>query len=605
MLKKFFLVVCGSFVGVFLALIFFTLTAVVMSFVIFGSMSSSLNSVPKVEKNSILYIDLEGTLEERESGANVQFMSLMSSTKVQQSLSTLIKGLAIAKNDKNIKGVYLDCRGMSSGMSSLYELREAIKDFKQSKKFVYAFGDEAIMQSDYYLASVADSIFLNPEGMVDIHGLGAATPYMKKLLDKVGVEMQVVRVGTFKSAVEPYMLEQMSDANRVQQEHYLGSLWGVISSDMAKDRAIDTTKFNALTDSVMTTMSSKELLSNKLIDKICYRSEFEDKLRAITDVEKEDDLKLVSAEDLVASNDDPMGTGNKIVAVLYATGEIKSGDGGSSSPMPTINGDAIYSEKMADQIRELQYDEDVKGLVLRVNSPGGSAFGSEEIWKALEDFKASGKPLAVSMSDYAASGGYYISSGAQRIFAEPLTITGSIGIFGMLPNASNFINNTLGVNIEEVSTNPNAIAGAYFKPLTEQQRSALQHMVERGYDTFTGRCAMGRKVSQDSIKSIGEGRVWDAITAQKIGLVDELGGLGAAVKWVAKQAKLKDGDYSVCDYPNTELSFMDMLSSMGYMKVESDMQKRMGLFYSSYEQLQAILGRDRVLCLMEPVEINF
>ena len=604
MLKKFFLVVCGSFVGVFLALIFFTISAIVMSFAIFGSMSSSMNKAPKVEKNSIMYIDLEGTLEERVAAENVQFMSLMSNKGVKQSLLTLIKGLEIAKNDNNIKGVYLDCRGMASGMSSLYELREALKDFKQSKKFVYAFGDEAIMQSDYYLASIADSIFLNPEGMVDIHGLGSATPYMKKLLDKIGVEMQVVRVGTFKSAVEPYMLEQMSDSNRVQQEHYLGSLWGIISSDMAKDRAIDTTKFNALTDSLLLTMSSKELLSNKIIDKTCYRSEFEDKLRAMTDVEKEDDLKLVSAEDLVASNDDPMGTGNKVVAVLYATGEINSGDGGSN-PMTAINGEGIYSELMAEQIRELQYDEDVKGLVLRVNSPGGSAFGSEEIWKALEDFKASGKPLAVSMSDYAASGGYYISSGAQRIFAEPLTITGSIGIFGMIPNASNLINNTLGVNIEEVKTNENALAGAYFNPLTEQQKAALQRYVERGYDTFTGRCATGRKISQDSIKRIGEGRVWDAVTAQKIGLVDELGGLGAAVKWVAKQAKLKDGDYSVCDYPNTEMSFMDMLSSMGYMKVESDIQKRMGIFYSSYEQLQAILQRDRVLCLMEPIEIKF
>ena len=604
MLKKFFLVVCGSFVGVFLALIFFTISAIVMSFAIFGSMSSSMNKAPKVEKNSILYIDLEGTLEERVAAENVQFMSLMSNKGVKQSLLTLIKGLEIAKNDNNIKGVYLDCRGMASGMSSLYELREALKDFKQSKKFVYAFGDEAIMQSDYYLASIADSIFLNPEGMVDIHGLGSATPYMKKLLDKVGVEMQVVRVGTFKSAVEPYMLEQMSDSNRVQQEHYLGSLWGIISSDMAKDRAIDTTKFNALTDSLLLTMSSKELLSNKIIDKTCYRSEFEDKLRAMTDVEKEDDLKLVSAEDLVASNDDPMGTGNKVVAVLYATGEINSGDGGSN-PMTAINGEGIYSELMAEQIRELQYDEDVKGLVLRVNSPGGSAFGSEEIWKALEDFKASGKPLAVSMSDYAASGGYYISSGAQRIFAEPLTITGSIGIFGMIPNASNLINNTLGVNIEEVKTNENALAGTYFNPLTEKQKAALQRYVERGYDTFIGRCATGRKISQDSIKRIGEGRVWDAVTAQKIGLVDELGGLGAAVKWVAKQAKLKNGDYSVCDYPNTEMSFMDMLSSMGYMKVESDIQKRMGIFYSSYEQLQTILQRDRILCLMEPIEIKF
>ena len=604
MLKKFFLVVCGSFVGVILALIFFTLASLLISFAIFGSMASSMGGA-KIEKNSIMYVKLEGSLNERESGGNTSLMSLMQNEGGGQSLSTLVKGLKIAKNDDKIKGIYLDCRGMAGGMSSLYELREAIKDFKTSKKFVYAFGDEGIMQSDYYLASAADSIFVNPEGMVDVHGLASATPYMKKLLDKVGVEMQVVRVGTFKSAVEPYMLEQMSDANREQQEHYLGSLWDVISNDIAKSRGIDSTKFVALTDSVMATMSTKDLKANKLVDHICYRSEFEDKLRKLTEVEMKDDLKLVTAEDLVASNDDPLGTGKAIVAVLYADGEIFSGTN-SGGGMPSMNSSGgIYSEDMAEVIRGLRYNDDVKALVLRVNSPGGSAFGSEEIWKALEDFKASGKPLAVSMSDYAASGGYYISSGAQRIFAEPLTITGSIGIFGMIPNASNLFNNTLGVKFEEVNTNPNAIAGAYFKPLTDQQRNALQQMVNRGYDTFTGRCAQGRKVSQDSIKVIGEGRVWDAVTAKQIGLVDEFGGLEAAIKWVAKQAKIKDGDHSVCDYPNVEMSLLDMLNSMGYVKVENDLQKRMGIFYNSYEQLQAIMGRDRVLCLMEPIEINF
>jgi len=267
--------------------------------------------------------------------------------------------------------------------------------------------------------------------------------------------------------------------------------------------------------------------------------------------------------------------------------------------------EGIYSEDMASLIRDLQYNEDIKALVLRVNSPGGSAFGSEEIWKALEDFKSSGKPFAVSMGDYAASGGYYISSGAQRIFAEPLTITGSIGIFGMIPNASNFINNTLGVNIEEVATNENAIAGALYKPLTDQQKNALQQMVNRGYETFTGRCAKGRKMSKDEIKHIGEGRVWDAVTARQIGLVDEFGGLEAAVRWVAKQAKIKEGDYSVADYPIPEDSFITLLKSMGYAHVQNDLQQRMGLFYSSYEQLQAIMNRDRVLCIMEPVEIKF
>ena len=603
MLKKFFLVVCGSFVGVFLALIFFTLTSVLMSFVIFGSMSSSMNKAPKIEKNSIMYINLEGTLNERD-GAGMKSLPMFAQNQSSQSLITLIKGLKIAKDDKRIKGLYLDCRGMASGMSSLYELREAIKDFKKSKKFIYAFGDEGLMQSDYYLASVADSIFINPEGMVDVHGLASSTPYMKGLLDKAGIEMQVVRVGTYKSAVEPFILDQMSDANREQQMHYLGSLWNVIASDIAKDRGIDSTKFNALTDSVMATMSSKELIENKIVDRTCYRSEFEDKLRGMTDVDKEDDLKLVNAEDLVATADDPMGTGKDVVAVLYATGEINSGYN-KGNPMSGVSGEAIYSEDMARQIRELQYNDDVKALVLRVNSPGGSAFGSEEIWKALEEFKASGKPMAVSMGDYAASGGYYISAGGQRIFAEPLTITGSIGIFGMIPNASNLFNNTLGVNFEEVKTNENAIAGALYKPLTEQQTQALQRMVERGYDTFTKRCAQGRKLTQDSIKAIGEGRVWDAVTAKRLGLVDELGGLQDAIKWVAQKAKLKEGSYQVSDWPNQEMSFIDMLNSMGYMKVENDMRQRMGIFYNTYEQLQVILGRDKVLCIMEPIEIKF
>lgn len=600
MLKKFFLIVCGSFVGAFLALIVVTLLSIVMSFVIFGSLSSSLGST-KIEKNSIMYMRLEGSLNERESPGLSSFMTMMQTKEKNQSLNTLVKGLKLAKENDNIKGLYLDCRGMASGMASLQELRNAIEDFKKSKKFVYAFGDEAILQSDYYLATIADSIFLNPEGMVDVHGLGSATPYFKKLLDKVGVEMQVVRVGSFKSAVEPYMLENMSDANRLQQEHYLGSLWGVISQDMAKARGIDRTQFNSMCDSLMAVMSSDELKANKIIDRTCYRTEMEDKLRDLTDVKKDEDLKLVTAEDLVNNAGSALTTGGgNEIAVVYATGEI---DGSSS--MPGMNDDGIDSEDLAQTIRELQYDDNVKGMVLRVNSPGGSAFGSEVIWKAIEDFKSTGKPVAVSMGDYAASGGYYISSGAQRIFADPLTITGSIGIFGMFPCASNLINNTLGVNFEEVTTNENALAGNFYKPLTDKQKAALQRMVNRGYDTFTKRCATGRKVSQDSIKVIGEGRVWDAITAKQIGLVDEFGGLGDAVKWVAKQAKLEEGEYAAVEYPDMEMSFMDMFSTMSSIRQENELRQRMGLFYTTYEQLQAILSRERILCLMEPIEIDF
>ena len=595
MLKKFFLVVCGSFVGSFLALLFFTATAILMSFVIFSAMGSSMGV--KIEDKSILYLRLEGELNERPSEMT-QMMAMITEDEQGQDLCTLIKSLKLAKDNNKIEGVYLDCRGMASGMSSLYELRNALVDFKKSKKFVYAFGDEGIMQSDYYLASVADSIFLNPEGAVDVHGLGAATPYMKNLLDKVGVEVQVVRVGTFKSAVEPYMLSQMSDANRLQQEHYLGSLWGVISKDIATSRKIAPETFSQLTDSVMITMSSEELMKNKIVDHLCYRTEMEDKLRKKTGVEMKDDLKLVTPSQLVLT-DTEKNREDKQVAVVYATGEI---DGSAS--VPGMAQEGIDSESLAATIRKLQYDDNVKAMVLRVNSPGGSAFGSEVIWKAIEDFKRSGKPVAVSMSDYAASGGYYISSGAQRIFAEPTTITGSIGIFGIIPNASNFINNTLGVKVEEVTTNKNAIAGAMYKPLSDSQKAALQRMVERGYDLFTRRCAMGRNVSQDSIKAIAEGRVWDGITAKSIGLVDEFGGLQAAIDWVAKKANLGD-DYSITTLPKLEITFQAMLGQMTRAKVQEDMQRRMGMFYTYYEKLQALLGREQVLCIMEPVEIDF
>lgn len=598
MLKRFFLIVCGSFVGTFLALLCMIITSVLMSFVIFGSMSSSMSK--KIEKNSIMYMRLEGSLDERETMNPAAFMTLMPSQEKNQSLSTLIKGLKLAKHNNDIKGLYIDCRGMAAGMSSLYELRKAIEDFKTSKKFVYAFGDAGINQGDYYLASVADSIFVNPEGMVDVHGLGSMTPYMKKLLDKVGVEMQVVRVGTFKSAVEPFMLESMSDANRLQQEHYLGSLWKVISEDIAKSRNIDITRFNALTDSLMATMDTKELKANKLIDNICYRSEMDDKLRALTKVEKDEDLKLVTANDLISSSSNLMTSGDQ-VAVVYATGEID----GTTGRVPGMASDGIDSEDLAATIRKLQYDDEVKALVLRVNSPGGSAFGSEVIWKAIEDFKKTGKPVAVSMSDYAASGGYYISSGSQRIFAEPLTITGSIGIFGMFPNASSLINNTLGVKIEQVTTNKNSLVGNMFTPLRDDQIAALQKMVNRGYETFTKRCADGRNMSQDSIKVIGEGRVWDAVTAKEIGLVDELGGLDNAVKWVAKQAKLKEGNYAVIDYPDAEMSFMEMFGSMYSMKQNRELRERMGMFYTYYEQLETILNCDHLLCIMEPIEIVF
>ena len=599
MLKKFFLVVCGSFVGTVLALTFVIFASIFTSFAIFGSMAGSKGG--SVKKNSILYLNLDGELVERARPANPFASYAPSSLRgggTQIPLATVVAALDKAKDNDDIKGVYIDCRGIAGAPASLLELREALVDFKQSKKFVYAFGDDGISQGDYYLASVADSIFLNPEGLVDIHGVASVSPYFKTLLDKVGVEMQVIRVGTFKSAVEPYMLDSISPANRLQQEHYLGSIWNEMANAMASSRKITAQQLNTLADSIVALKPAQEVKAAKLVDALCYRQEFEDKLRRLTDVADDEDLKLVAPSDLV-DDADVKGSGSDKVAVLFAVGEIDGGGG-----VPGSGEEGIDSEDLADQIRKLRLDKDVKALVLRVNSPGGSAFGSEVIWKALDDFKASGKPFAVSMGDYAASGGYYISSGAQQIFAEPTTITGSIGIFGMVPCVKGVVEDKLGVHMSVVKTNANSDFGSITQPLTPYQREAMQQMVNRGYELFTSRCAQGRNVTQDSIKAIAEGRVWDGKTALKIGLVDQMGGIDAAVKWVADKAKLKKDKYKVVYTPTADDSMMAFLEQMQSMRLRNEMRQQMGLFYDYYELLHRVMHRDRVLCIMEPVTLQ-
>lgn len=600
MLKRFFLIVCGSFVGAFLAIVFVILSSIITSFAIMASMGGS-TPTKSVEKNSILYINLEGEVTERAVADN-PFASMMPMGAMQGSsisLSTFKQALQNAADNKNIKCIYLDCCGIQAAPATLFEMRKALVDFKASKKPIFAYGDEGISQSDYYLATAADSIFLNPIGAVDIHGFGSNIPFFKGLLNKVGVEMQVIRVGEYKSAVEPYILEHMSEANERQIKHYVGSVWACMSDTMAKSRNISLDRFNQLADSIAGLLPADSLLKFKVVDKLCYRSEFEDNLRVFTGLEEKDDLKLVTPSELITEEDVIVDNGGDKIAVLYATGEI---DGSTSVPG---NSDGIDSEDLADEIRKLRFDDDVKGLVLRVNSPGGSAFGSEIIWKALEDFKKSGKPFAVSMGDYAASGGYYISSGAQYIFAEPTTITGSIGVFGLIPNFQQLAENKLGVNFDAVKTNENSDMGNTMKPLTPYQRDRLQLMVNNTYDLFTSRCATGRNIPQDSIKAIGQGRVWEGITAKKLGLVDEFGGIADAVKWVAKKAGLKDDKYTVMAYPTVDNSFIAMLEDMQKMKVRQEMKEQMGMFFTYYEQLQEMMGRHKILCLMEPVELSF
>ena len=599
MMKKFILIVCGSFVGAFLAFLFFMVASMIMSFAIMGSMGmNSKKKTVSVSKHSILKLDLGTTISERGGQPPIDMMSLLQGEGMPQDLglNTVVSAIENAATDKNIDGIYIECNGVSAAPATLKTMRRALKEFKKSGKWIAAYGHEGINQADYYLASVADSIYLNPVGALDLHGLASVTPYMKKLLDKVGVEMQVVRVGTFKSAVEPYMLEDISDANRLQQEHYLGAIWKEMIDSIAADRKLQSAALNTLCDSMIITMEPQRVIQYKLIDKLAYRTEMDDILRARTQVEKGKDLNFVSPNDMASSLEDAVAGDH--IAVVYAVGEI-DGAGG----MMSAGEEGIDSEKLSKTIHDLMEDDNVKGMVFRVNSPGGSAFGSEQIWKAVMDFKASGKPVAVSMGDYAASGGYYISCCADRIFAERTTITGSIGIFGVIPCPHDLIENKLGVHMASVKTNENADLGTMGLKLTPAQRAGLQNMVNQGYELFTKRCADGRHVTQDSIKKIAEGRVWDGMTAKQIGLVDDFGGIREAVAWVANKAKMGK-DYKTQNYPTQSDKLMEMLDKYMVSRYEARLRGEMGLLYDWHKQLQRIMGRDQVLCLMPEGEIR-
>ena len=595
MLKKFFLIICGSFVGSFIAIMVAMLCVLMLGVSISLSMG---RGTATVKSHSILKIDMSGAVEERseEVSSVNELIAILQGSEKGASLQDIERSLSVAMLDDNIDGVVLNCNGEQAAPATLRAIRKAIMNLKKKKKWVYAYGNMGFDQGDYYVATAADSIFINPVGAVDVHGMASCTPYFKKVLDNIGVEMQVIRVGAYKSAVEPYMLDAMSPENREQQQLYLGNIWGVIENEMADARKIDRGAFNQYVDSILLVQPADTLIKRHLVDAKIYRPEFENRLRKLTNVKETDDLNFVSPQ-MLATNYDAGENKDGVIAVVYACGEI---DGGTP-------GEGIDSEQLVDCIGKLQRNDDVKALVLRVNSPGGSAFGSEQIWHALENFKKAGKTFAVSMGDYAASGGYYISCGADRIFADSTTITGSIGIFGVIPCAQDLVENKIGVNVEVVKTNENAdllAMGVLSKRLTPAQRQSIQNSVNEGYELFTKRCADGRKVKQDSIKAIGGGRVWDGISAKKIGLIDQFGSLADAIEWTAKKAGLNTGYYSVECYPTMEANMMAMLGKYMQMRTTEKMKRDMGMFYAYYESIQAILHRDHILCLLPETELK-
>ena len=516
MLKKFFISMLGTIAGFWISLFL----AVIVGVAVVGAIiASGSGSKPEISKNSILYLDLSGNIPERYQPADIWQM-LRDVDGSGEALADILSAIRLAKNDAKINGIYINAQGAAAGMASREEIVAALRDFKSSGKWIYAYSD-GYSQGDYLMSAVADSVFLNPIGGVDVHGVATSIPFFKGLMDKLGVKMQIVRVGTFKSAVEPFMTTEMSPASRLQNQVMVDSLWQYMTSVISESRGVTAASVNQWADSLLSTRSGQGALDVKAVSALRYRRQVEATLRAKSDVDDDDDLPLVTPSDYMAAQK-TFSANKEHVAVLFACGDIvDSGEGG------------IVGEKMVPEILSLADNDNVKAMVLRVNSGGGSAFASEQIWEALEYFKSRGKTLYVSMGDYAASGGYYISCGADKIFADRTTLTGSIGVFGMIPDFSGLVTDKLGVRFSIVETNPNAAFPDPMKAMTPEQAALMQGSVERTYDLFTSRVAEGRGISQDSVKSIAEGRVWTGGAALRLGLVDAMGGLEAAVEEVA------------------------------------------------------------------------
>lgn len=589
MLKRFFISFLGSLAGILVAGIIGIIFLVAVIAMGAASSGSSAEKKTTVKAGSILKIELSGELVERRTPANLMDM-VYGEPVAGFSLENAIAALKQAANDDKIAGVYLDCKGASGGLALFQELEQALTEFKKSGKWIYAYGDN-YSQGDYYLATTADSVFVNPVGMIDIHGLSGTILYYKDLLDKLGVKVQVVRVGTYKSAVEPFILSDMSEASREQTEAYLNNMWGNFASTIAGNRGVDLSAVNRWADNFAFASDVKTYIKNKVADKALYEHQVKDILAKLTDKEKPN---FVDFGDYISANPVTKKKGANI-AVLYAIGDITE-DGK----------DGIASSKLVPQILKLAKDKKIDALVMRVNSPGGSAFASEQIWEALRQFKKiSGKPFYVSMGTYAASGGYYISCGADRIFAEPLTITGSIGIFGMVPDVHGLLHDKIGINTATIATNKGSFPN-FYNAMTPELAAAMQNYVNRGYELFTSRCAAGRHVSVDSIKAIAEGRVWDGATALKIGLIDQLGSLQDAIAAVAAKVNESSGEseYYVTTYPKVKMEWWEELIAMKDMYSERVLAEKLGDVSHYYFAVKNFKEMSPLQCRMDYIEVH-
>ena len=567
--------ICGLVVFTFGAFfLFFTFVSVVGAV---GSMTGGIS------KHSVLRINMAGTIEEQTPAAD-PFSELLGNDNVgSQGLDVLIDAIRLAKDNDKIDGIYLDGGILSGDYASLQYLRRTLADFKKSGKFVVAYADQ-YTQGGYYIASVADTVAINPQGMLDWHGIAAQPIFYTGLLEKVGVKMQVFKVGTYKSAVEPYILTSMSDANREQMSSYINDIWSEVTKEVSKSRKVSVEQLNKYADDYVALADTKNYKTLHLVDKITYVDQVRAMLRGLVG---EDKVKFVSPSDLVAEA--PVSKAKDEIAVYYAQGSIVD----EVSANNFTSESEIVGGKVVKDLDELANDDNVKAVVLRINSGGGSAYASEQMWRAIQLLKKK-KPVVVSMSGMAASGGYYMSCGANYIYAEPTTITGSIGIFGMIPDASGLLKDKLGLSFDVVKTNESSDFGATGRGFNAGEADAMQQYVNRGYQTFitrvaNGRTAAGHKMTTADVDKIGQGRVWTGNQALKLGLVDKLGSLDDAIAKAAKLAKVDD--YYSASYP-APASWIEQLgsSNSGNDYMEERLRTTLGEYY---EPLSFILNADR------------
>jgi len=571
-MKQFFKFVLASMVGVFII-------SLILLFIIIGIIvAASSEKTVEVEPDSVLQISLNYPITERTPDnplSGLSFLGIDGDKSI--GLNDILANIKKAKTDANIKGIFLDQSYIIAGQATTEEIRNALIDFKKSGKFIVAYS-EVYTQSFYYLASVADKVYINPKGDFEFHGFSSEITFLKGALDKLGIDVQIIKVGTYKSAVEPFFLTKMSDANRMQVNSYLGSLYDHFLTQISVSRNINKDSlFNYANE--LKIRFPEDALKYKLVDGLKYKDEILAELKQLTGTDSKDDLKSVELADY--TNGDTKKESEKKesknrIAVVYAAGEINGGDGDDNT---------IGSERISKALREARLDDKVKAVVFRVNSPGGSSLASDVIWREVMLTKKV-KPIIVSMGDLAASGGYYISCAADSIIAEPNTITGSIGIFAILPNMQKFFNDKLGITFDGVKTGKYADLGNVSRPLTPEEKAILQSEVNHGYDDFTKAVADGRHKTQAYINSIGQGRVWTGEQAVKIGLVDRLGNINDAIKSAAKEAKIKN--YKLIAYPEQKSIFHKFGQGLTAEMKTHFMKSELGDNFKYYEQIKGV-----------------